>query len=582
MSSQVVTRPMAGDSNAASRAYAIPGSNPHGTQTQQQQQQQLQQQPRAGGAQQPNGVIAGSANGATSYASRRAPPTSTHRPAPTMYRVDRVNVNGKDTEVLTIMDTPEPDDDINNNGNVYRVKPQYDVQSHVSSNKRRKSDGAHISDNPYGASTIGSSNNATSARQQPLANTHTTTTTATTTATSSNKRKHAADSTADSRATQKAKVDPKDDANAICDKEGHYIVRPETLLSGEYRIIKQLGQGTFGKVVAAENIKTRQHVAIKIIRNVDKYREAAKMEIAVLKKLERGDAKNKFKCIQLLECFVTHGHHCLVSELLGQSVFDFLKENSYAPFPLSHVQSFARQLLSSVTFVHRMDLIHTDLKPENILLEYNDADIVPTRKFRNRKILQNTSIRLIDFGSATGAKDYHASVVSTRHYRAPEIILGLGWSFPCDAWSIGCILVEFLTGEALFQTHENLEHLAMMVKVFGPMPRRFAQKAERAVLSNGHQGWFKNSDAGPSVNFPREDTSKQSRKFVAALKPLDHIVPNDGSYAIRKFIDLCSQLLKWDPNERLSPTKALHHDFFKLDIQDDGSGSVMPLIPDDI
>jgi dual-specificity kinase len=33
----------------------------------------------------------------------------------------------------------------------------------------------------------------------------------------------------------------------------------------------------------------------------------------------------------------------------------------------------------------------------------------------------------------------------------------MGWSFPCDAWSIGCILVEFFTGDALFQTHDNLE-----------------------------------------------------------------------------------------------------------------------------
>lgn len=55
--------------------------------------------------------------------------------------------------------------------------------------------------------------------------------------------------------------------------------------------------------------------------------------------------------------------------------------------------------------------------------------------------------------------------MSTRHYRAPEIILGLGWSFPCDIWSIGCILVEFFTGDALFQTHDNLEHLAMMESV---------------------------------------------------------------------------------------------------------------------
>lgn len=124
---------------------------------------------------------------------------------------------------------------------------------------------------------------------------------------------------------------------------------------------------------------------------------------------------------------------------------------------------------------------------------------------KGKRILKNSNIHLIDFGSATFEEDYHASVVSTRHYRAPEIILGrlqspadytpkvspketrrrvadtfatisscvfagLGWSYPCDVWSIGCILVEFYTGEALFQTHENLEHLAMMEVVFGRLP----------------------------------------------------------------------------------------------------------------
>lgn len=55
-------------------------------------------------------------------------------------------------------------------------------------------------------------------------------------------------------------------------------------------------------------------------------------------------------------------------------------------------------------------------------------------------------IRVIDFGSATFEDQYHSSIVSTRHYRAPEVILGLGWSFPCDLWSVGCILVELATG----------------------------------------------------------------------------------------------------------------------------------------
>lgn len=60
--------------------------------------------------------------------------------------------------------------------------------------------------------------------------------------------------------------------------------------------------------------------------------------------------------------------------------------------------------------------------------------------------LPSNRIKVIDFGSATFTDAYHSSIVSTRHYRAPEIILGLGWSFPCDIWSVGCILVELITG----------------------------------------------------------------------------------------------------------------------------------------
>jgi dual-specificity kinase len=129
--------------------------------------------------------------------------------------------------------------------------------------------------------------------------------------------------------------------------------------------------------------------------------------------------------------------------------------------------------------LHDLNLIHTDLKPENVLLVNNryqtftynrtipSSSSTIARQARQRKVLLDTEIRLIDFGSATFDDEYHSSVVSTRHYRAPEIILGLGWSFPCDLWSIGCILVEFFTGDALFQTHDNLEHLAMMESVCG-------------------------------------------------------------------------------------------------------------------
>ena len=144
--------------------------------------------------------------------------------------------------------------------------------------------------------------------------------------------------------------------------------------------------------------------------------------------------------------------------------------------------------------MHDLNLIHTDLKPENILLVGNSYQTftynrnIPSssttvqRIARQRRVLLDTEIRLIDFGSATFDDEYHSTVVSTRHYRAPEIILNLGWSYPCDIWSIGCILVEFFTGDALFQTHDNLEHLAMMESVCGG---RIEPKLVRQVQGTG-------------------------------------------------------------------------------------------------
>ena len=55
-----------------------------------------------------------------------------------------------------------------------------------------------------------------------------------------------------------------------------------------------------------------------------------------------------------------------------------------------------------------------------------------SKKSAQTRVLKNTQIRLIDFGSAVFEKEYHSAVVSTRHYRAPEVIFGIGWSFPCD------------------------------------------------------------------------------------------------------------------------------------------------------
>lgn len=53
-------------------------------------------------------------------------------------------------------------------------------------------------------------------------------------------------------------------------------------------------------------------------------------------------------CIHMDEYFDHRNHPCIVSELYGMSVFDFLKQNSFSPFPERHIQDFAKSLLKSV------------------------------------------------------------------------------------------------------------------------------------------------------------------------------------------------------------------------------------------
>jgi dual-specificity kinase len=110
--------------------------------------------------------------------------------------------------------------------------------------------------------------------------------------------------------------------------------------------------------------------------------------------------------------------------------------------------------------MHDLTLIHTDLKPENILFaspEYKKVPPPPPEELPPRspsadgifclvskftflhslhesgpyhtptliRVPVDTTIKLIDFGSATFDSHHHTRVVSTRHYRAPEVILGM-------------------------------------------------------------------------------------------------------------------------------------------------------------
>lgn len=333
-------------------------------------------------------------------------------------------------------------------------------------------------------------------------------------------------------------------------------------LTERYKILAEIGKGTFGKVLECWDRKHKERVAVKVVRDIDRHKEAAEIEIQVLKKIASRAEKIpewKHACIELLHKFEYHGHVCMSFPLYGLSLYDFIRKNHYKGFPPEMVRQIGFQLISSLAWIHAFDLIHTDLKPENILFRHSAY-----HKDRNGvRIPDSSEIVLIDFGSATFEDDHHTAIVSTRHYRAPEIIIGSGWSYECDIWSFGCIMCELLVGDVLFSTHENLEHLALMQKLLGPMPEKVIREAKRGKK-------YFHLD---KLLWPVNASSRESVQAVADFQPLKEQLGHD---ATPEFISMVEGCLKYSKRDRFTAEQCLLSPYFEPLLK---SGQYRDMIP---
>jgi dual-specificity kinase len=314
----------------------------------------------------------------------------------------------------------------------------------------------------------------------------------------------------------------------------HFSWQKGIVLNSRYKVEKLLGDGTFGRVLGAHDKRDNRDVAIKVIRDVERYIENAKIEADILKKISKVDPKGtSSRSAIMCDTFMYQKHYCLVMESCGVSLYDFLKSNDFRGFWMQDIQSFAQQSLEALAFLHReLQMTHTDLKPENILLESAEpgrpAAFPREERWKARKSASESResspksspdteyvrpatarIKLIDFGNATYANEHHSSIINTRQYRGPEVILSLGWNERSDIWSMGCILMELYTGELLFGTHENLEHMSLMERILEPMPSSLlaaaTKEAKEKHLKHNQRSdtWQLNALAAKSASYVR-------------------------------------------------------------------------------
>ncbi|KAL9108255.1 MAG: hypothetical protein Q9227_006993 [Pyrenula ochraceoflavens] len=301
-------------------------------------------------------------------------------------------------------------------------------------------------------------------------------------------------------------------------------------ITSRYTDLQPVGMGAFGLVCSAKDQLTQQPVAVKKIMKPFSTPVLSKRTYRELKLLKHLRHEN---VISLSDIFISPLEDIyFVTELLGTDLHRLLTSR---PLEKQFIQYFLYQILRGLKYVHSAGVVHRDLKPSNILVN------------------ENCDLKICDFGLARIQDPQMTGYVSTRYYRAPEIMLTWQkYDVEVDIWSAGCIFAEMLEGKPLFPGKDHVNQFSIITELLGTPPDdviktiasentlRFVQslpKRERQPLANK----FKNADPlgkVPSLTF-----------FPPALT----FSPTA--------IDLLERMLVFDPKSRITAANGLSHEY---------------------
>ena len=212
----------------------------------------------------------------------------------------------------------------------------------------------------------------------------------------------------------------------------------------DFKIIKVVGRGSFGKVCLVEYLPTKEVYAMKSLKK-DVLIEQEQIENTLLEKEILQTIDHPLLC-QLIFCFQTEERIYFVMPFLnGGELFQHLR--NFKTFDEEKVRFYSAQIGLALHYLHEKGIIYRDLKPENILMD------------------DQGYLRLADFGMAKKLKgnEKATSFCGTPEYLAPEIITGEGHNKAADWWSFGILIYEMLCGLPPFYV-ENLEKMYELIK----------------------------------------------------------------------------------------------------------------------
>nr|CRX79224.1 hypothetical protein ls5931a1_00039 [Leucosporidium scottii] len=315
-----------------------------------------------------------------------------------------------------------------------------------------------------------------------------------------------------------------------------------------YVDLQPVGMGAFGLVCSAKDELTGTSAAIKKIMKPFSTPVLAKRTYRELKLLKHIQHEN---IISLSDIFISPLEDIyFVTELLGTDLHRLLTSR---PLEKQFIQYFLYQILRGLKYVHSAGVVHRDLV--RLLARLSSASLsnIPIyhQKPSNILVNENCDLKICDFGLARLADPQMTGYVSTRYYRAPEIMLTWQkYDVAVDIWSAGCIFAEMLEGRPLF-----------------PGKDRFEEGEKLTLVETANTDVNQFSIITELLGTPPEDViqticSENTLRFVQSL-PKRERIPFAQKFrgADPLALDLLEKMLVFDPRTRIDATQALAHEY---------------------
>uniref|UniRef100_A0A672HY79 Protein kinase C n=1 Tax=Salarias fasciatus TaxID=181472 RepID=A0A672HY79_SALFA len=226
--------------------------------------------------------------------------------------------------------------------------------------------------------------------------------------------------------------------------------------------IKVLGKGSFGKVLLAELKGKGQYFAVKALKK-DVVLMDDDVECTMVEKRVLALAWENPFLTHLYATLQSKEHLFFVMEYLNGGDLMFHIQDK-GRFNTARATFYAAEIIVGLQFLHSKGIIYRcDLKLDNVMLD------------------KDGHIKIADFGMCREnvfGESKATTFCGTPDYIAPEILLGLKYTFSVDWWSFGVLVYEMLIGQSPFQGDDEEELFEAIRTEFPHYPRWISKEAK--------------------------------------------------------------------------------------------------------